>query len=165
MAALEALERLKLPYLLEEERKALCKHKLDLLRLKYQRSGRYEKEDTLRKKVLEAELESTGKAATLPTPLQVKTVKAEDTKFESKLPVGRSKGSTNEDKRRSDLRKWFSHCKKTKQKIKRTLTSGIAHIVSSFNNTIITIADEKGNTLAWSSAGLKGFKGSNLTPF
>ena len=56
--------------------------------------------------------------------------------------------------------------KKTKQKIKRTLTSGIAHIVSSFNNTIITIADEKGNALAWSSAGLKGFKGSRKsTPF
>ena len=117
MAALEALERLKLPYLLEEERKALCKHKLDLLRLKYQRSGRYEKEDTLRKKVLEAELESTGKAATLPTPLQVKTVKAEDIKFESELPVERSKRSTNEDKERPDLRKWFAHCKKTKQKI------------------------------------------------
>ena len=56
--------------------------------------------------------------------------------------------------------------KKTKQKIKRTLTSGIAHIVSSFNNTIITITDEKGNALAWSSAGLKGFKGSRKsTPF
>ena len=55
---------------------------------------------------------------------------------------------------------------KTKQKIKRTLTSGIAHIVSSFNNTIITITDEKGNALAWSSAGLKGFKGSRKsTPF
>ena len=56
--------------------------------------------------------------------------------------------------------------KKTKQKVKRTVTNGIAHIVSSFNNTIITITDESGNALAWSSAGLKGFKGSRKsTPF
>ena len=55
---------------------------------------------------------------------------------------------------------------KQKQKIKRTITNGIAHIVSSFNNTIITITDENGNALAWSSAGLKGFKGSRKsTPF
>ena len=56
--------------------------------------------------------------------------------------------------------------KKTKQKIKKKLSNGVAHIVSSFNNTIITISDENGNTLAWSSAGLKGFKGSRKsTPF
>ena len=50
--------------------------------------------------------------------------------------------------------------KKTKHKIKKKLSNGVAHIVSSFNNTIITISDENGNTLAWSSAGHKGFKGS-----
>ena len=56
--------------------------------------------------------------------------------------------------------------KKTKQKIKKTITNGIVHIVSSFDNTIITITDESGNALAWSSAGLKGFKGSRKsTPF
>jgi len=56
--------------------------------------------------------------------------------------------------------------KKTKTKIKRKVTSGVAHVVSSFNNTIITISDENGNTLAWSSAGQKGFKGSRKsTPF
>ena len=55
---------------------------------------------------------------------------------------------------------------KTKTKIKRKVTSGVAHVVSSFNNTIITISDENGNTLAWSSAGQKGFKGSRKsTPF
>ena len=55
---------------------------------------------------------------------------------------------------------------KTKQKIKKNITNGIAHIISSFNNTIITITDQAGNTLAWSSAGLKGFKGSRKsTPF
>ena len=56
--------------------------------------------------------------------------------------------------------------KKTRQKVKKTIINGIAHIVSSFNNTIITITDESGNALAWSSAGLKGFKGSRKsTPF
>tara|TARA_Y100000590_G_C15264644_1_gene842636 strand:- start:212 stop:598 length:387 start_codon:yes stop_codon:yes gene_type:complete len=56
--------------------------------------------------------------------------------------------------------------KKAKQKTKRKVSSGIAHIVSSFNNTIITISDQNGNTIAWSSAGLKGFKGSRKsTPF
>ena len=56
--------------------------------------------------------------------------------------------------------------KKAKTKIKKKITSGVAHVVSSFNNTIITISDENGNTLAWSSAGQKGFKGSRKsTPF
>ncbi len=55
---------------------------------------------------------------------------------------------------------------KTKAKAKRKVSTGIAHIVSSFNNTIITISDENGNALAWSSAGKKGFKGSRKsTPF
>ena len=56
--------------------------------------------------------------------------------------------------------------KKTKVKSKKKISSGVAHIISSFNNTIITISDQAGNTLAWSSAGLKGFKGSRKsTPF
>ena len=55
---------------------------------------------------------------------------------------------------------------KKKSKIKKKLSSGVAHIVSSFNNTIITISDEKGNALAWSSSGHKGFKGSRKsTPY
>ena len=56
--------------------------------------------------------------------------------------------------------------KKTKTKVKRKVSSGVAHVVSSFNNTIITISDENWNALAWSSAGHKGFKGSRKsTPF
>ena len=56
--------------------------------------------------------------------------------------------------------------KKTKQKITKKISSGVVHIVSSFNNTIITISDQEGNTLAWSSAGLNNFKGSRKsTPF
>ena len=56
--------------------------------------------------------------------------------------------------------------KKNKSKVKKKISSGVAHVVSSFNNTIITISDENGNTLAWSSAGQKGFKGSRKsTPY
>ena len=55
---------------------------------------------------------------------------------------------------------------KKKSKVKKKLSSGVAHITSSFNNTIITISDDKGNALAWSSAGHKGFKGSRKsTPY
>ena len=55
---------------------------------------------------------------------------------------------------------------KSKSKSKKRVSAGVAHILSSFNNTIITISDDNGNTLAWSSAGLKGFKGSRKsTPF
>ena len=56
--------------------------------------------------------------------------------------------------------------KKVKSKIKKKVSSGVAHVVSSFNNTIITITDDNGNALAWSSAGHKGFKGSRKsTPY
>lgn len=53
-----------------------------------------------------------------------------------------------------------------KKKIKRSFTKGVAHIHSTFNNTIITITDESGNAIAWSSAGVLGFKGAKKsTPF
>ncbi len=53
-----------------------------------------------------------------------------------------------------------------KKKIKRNILSGIAYVKSTFNNTIISIADLNGNVLAWSSAGQKGFKGSRKsTPY
>lgn len=52
------------------------------------------------------------------------------------------------------------------RKTKRTLSSGQIHIFSTFNNTIINITDNKGNTVAWSSAGVVGFSGSRKsTPF
>ena len=55
---------------------------------------------------------------------------------------------------------------KKKKKIKRNIISGIAYVYSTFNNTIISIADENGNVIAWSSAGAKGFKGSRKsTPY
>jgi small subunit ribosomal protein S11 len=53
-----------------------------------------------------------------------------------------------------------------KKKIKRAYTKGVAHIHSTFNNTIVTISDEQGNVIAWSSAGALGFKGAKKsTPF
>ena len=55
---------------------------------------------------------------------------------------------------------------KKKKKIKRNITSGIAYVYSTFNNTIVSIADESGNVISWSSAGSKGFKGSRKsTPY
>ena len=55
---------------------------------------------------------------------------------------------------------------KKKKKVKRNITSGIAYVYSSFNNTIISIADESGNVIASSCAGAKGFKGSRKsTPY
>ena len=56
--------------------------------------------------------------------------------------------------------------KKVKKKIKKNITSGIAFVNASFNNPIITISDDSGNVIAWSSAGSKGFKGSRKsTPY
>ena len=55
---------------------------------------------------------------------------------------------------------------KSKKKTKKNIPSGIAHINSTFNNTIITITDTSGNAISWSSSGNKGFKGSRKsTPF
>ena len=53
-----------------------------------------------------------------------------------------------------------------KKRVKKVVVKGIAHIHSSFNNTIVTITDEAGNALSWASAGGLGFKGSKKsTPF
>ena len=53
-----------------------------------------------------------------------------------------------------------------RKKVKRVVTDGVAHIYASFNNTIITIADQQGNTLTWATSGGSGFRGSRKsTPF
>lgn len=53
-----------------------------------------------------------------------------------------------------------------KRRVKKTIETGIAHIHSTFNNTIVTISDLQGNVIGWSSAGALGFKGSRKsTPF
>lgn len=55
---------------------------------------------------------------------------------------------------------------KTAKKVKKNITSGVAHVNSTFNNTFVTITDDQGNTISWASAGLMGFKGSRKsTPY
>ncbi|HEX9708183.1 MAG TPA: 30S ribosomal protein S11 [Steroidobacteraceae bacterium] len=55
---------------------------------------------------------------------------------------------------------------KARKKIKRQVSDGVAHIHASFNNTIVTITDRQGNTLAWATSGGSGFRGSRKsTPF
>ncbi|MGH6814227.1 MAG: 30S ribosomal protein S11 [Hyphomicrobiaceae bacterium] len=55
---------------------------------------------------------------------------------------------------------------KVRRREKKNITSGVAHVNASFNNTMITITDAQGNTIAWSSSGTKGFKGSRKsTPY
>ena len=60
----------------------------------------------------------------------------------------------------------MSKSKTSKKKVRRNVTSAIAHIKATFNNTTVTISDTKGDTLCWASAGTSGFKGSRKsTPF
>ena len=55
---------------------------------------------------------------------------------------------------------------RVRRRERKNIASGVAHVYSSFNNTMITIADAQGNTISWSSAGTMGFKGSRKsTPF
>ncbi len=55
---------------------------------------------------------------------------------------------------------------RVKKRERKNIASGVAHVNSTFNNTMITITDAQGNTIAWSSAGAQGFKGSRKsTPF
>lgn len=60
----------------------------------------------------------------------------------------------------------MAKAKVQKKKVKKNITSGVAHVNSSFNNTHITITDAQGNVVSWSTCGMMGFKGSRKsTPF
>lgn len=60
----------------------------------------------------------------------------------------------------------MARARNTKKKVKKNISSGVVHIQSTFNNTIITITDTVGNVISWSSSGAHGFKGSRKsTPF
>ena len=75
-----------------------------------------------------------------------------------------NKAEINEENKKNSTPKDSTF--KKKKKIKRNITTGIAYVYSTFNNTIISIADESGNVISWSSAGSKGFKGSRKsTPY
>ena len=53
-----------------------------------------------------------------------------------------------------------------KKRVKKNVANGVAHVHSTFNNTIVTITDEKGNVVSWSSAGVLGYKGARKsTPY
>ena len=66
----------------------------------------------------------------------------------------------------NNIKEEITKIKKIKKKIKKNISSGIAFVNATFNNTIISITDDHGNVLAWSSAGAKGFKGSRKsTPY
>ena len=55
---------------------------------------------------------------------------------------------------------------KGKKRVKKNVAIGIAHVFASFNNTVITITDQQGGTVSWSTCGARGFKGSRKsTPF
>ena len=55
---------------------------------------------------------------------------------------------------------------RTRKKERKNISSGVAHVAATFNNTVITITDAQGNAIAWSSAGSQGFKGSRKsTPY
>ena len=70
------------------------------------------------------------------------------------------KTEVKDDKEKPKKKKIF------KKKAKKNVTNAIAHVNATFNNTVINITDLNGNTLAWSSSGVKGFKGSRKsTPY
>ena len=72
----------------------------------------------------------------------------------------KDKKSTNEEINN------ISKVNKNKKKVKKNIRTGIAFVNATFNNTIVTITDESGNVIAWSSAGSRGFKGSRKsTPY
>ena len=75
----------------------------------------------------------------------------------------------NKDKKKesaNEKSEKISILKKNKKKIKKNITTGIAAVHATFNNTIISITDTSGNVIAWASAGSRGFKGSRKsTPY
>ena len=82
-----------------------------------------------------------------------KDLKKEDKKKEDKIEQSKDKPQKSEKVQKV-------------KKIKKNISSGIAFVQATFNNTIVSIADESGNVIAWSSAGSKGFKGSRKsTPY
>ena len=72
----------------------------------------------------------------------------------------------NEKKNEVTENEKIKKVKIVKKKIKKNITNGIAFVNATFNNTIVTISDDNGNVIAWSSAGSRGFKGSRKsTPY
>jgi len=58
------------------------------------------------------------------------------------------------------MAKAAANAPRLRRRERKNITSGVAHVNASFNNTVVTITDAQGNTIAWSSSGTQGFKGS-----
>ena len=72
----------------------------------------------------------------------------------------------NQDQTKESQQKSKKSSYSKKKKNKKNILNGIAYVQSTFNNTIVTIADTSGNVISWASAGQKGFKGSRKsTPY
>src|SRR3990167_4034140 len=99
----------------------------------------------------------------------VKTSETTEAKENKKAPVA----TANEDESgaegeagKSSGGKGSEKASKSRKKVKRQISDGIAHIYSSFNNTIVTITDVQGNTVSWTSAANCGYRGSRKsTPY
>ena len=80
----------------------------------------------------------------------------------SKIEKKKKEAPTNKASESKEVKKVSD----IKKKIKKNITTGIAFVNATFNNTIVSITDNSGNVIAWSSAGAKGFKGSRKsTPY
>ncbi len=80
--------------------------------------------------------------------------------------MDKNKSKDEKNKASNELIDKVPKIKKVKKKIKKNISSGIAFVNATFNNTIVTISDDSGNVIAWSSAGSRGFKGSRKsTPY
>ncbi len=80
--------------------------------------------------------------------------------------MSKVKQEKKETKKESEIKSVKKSSYSKKKKAKKNITNGKAFVLSTFNNTIISIADTSGNVVSWSSAGQKGFKGSRKsTPY
>ena len=89
----------------------------------------------------------------------------EDKKIKSDLKKSKKNETDKKEDKKVETKK-ISTFKAKKNKVKKNISTGIAYVKATFNNTIISITDDHGNVIAWSSAGSKGFKGSRKsTPY
>jgi len=85
---------------------------------------------------------------------------------EKKEKLNTGKEDVKTDDQQDEKLKLKSKKRFLKKKVRKNVPNAIAHVNATFNNTVINITDNKGNTLSWSSSGVKGFKGSRKsTPY
>lgn len=102
-----------------------------------------------------------------PSPKTEKKAKADEAVVKAKVEAEETEGTeTGSGKAGSGTKTGAAGKVKGRKKIKRQITDGIAHVYSSFNNTIVTITDVQGNAVAWTSAANCGYRGSRKsTPY